>query len=72
MARACRDLGLDTMVGNMIGTSLAMAPAILVGQLCRVVDLDGPLFLSGDRSTPVEYSDGLIISHRELWGACHN
>jgi L-Ala-D/L-Glu epimerase len=68
MARACGDLGIDTMVGNMIGTSLAMAPAILVGQLCNVVDLDGPLFLKGDRSTLVEYCDGLITSPRDLWG----
>jgi L-Ala-D/L-Glu epimerase len=69
MAQVCRDFGLDTMVGNMIGTSLAMAPAILVGQLCSVVDLDGPLFLKADRSTPVEYSDGMIISRRDLWGS---
>lgn len=32
------------MVGNMIGTSLAMAPAFVVGQLCEGVDLDGPIF----------------------------
>jgi L-Ala-D/L-Glu epimerase len=44
MARAARALGLDTMVGNMLGTSLAMAPGFLVGQLCNVVDLDGPVF----------------------------
>lgn len=45
MARRAHELGLDTMVGNMIGTSLAMAPAFLIGQLCKVVDLDGPIFL---------------------------
>jgi L-alanine-DL-glutamate epimerase-like enolase superfamily enzyme len=69
MARACRELGLDTMVGNMLGTSLAMAPAILVGQLCGVVDLDGPLFLKRDRLSPVEYCDGLIVSRQDLWGS---
>jgi hypothetical protein len=50
----------DTMVGNKIGTSLAMAPAFLVGQLCSVVDLDGPLFLRSDRTHPVHYDGGLL------------
>lgn len=49
MARAARELGLDVMVGNMIGTCVAMAPAFLVGQLCSVVDLDGPTSLMADR-----------------------
>jgi L-alanine-DL-glutamate epimerase-like enolase superfamily enzyme len=44
MAHAARELGLDCMVGNMMGSSLAMAPAFLVGQLCKVVDLDGRSF----------------------------
>ena len=38
------------MVGNMIGTSLAMAPAFVLGQHCDVVDLDGPIFLVRDRT----------------------
>jgi L-alanine-DL-glutamate epimerase-like enolase superfamily enzyme len=50
MARKARRLGLDVMVGNMVGTSLAMAPSCLVRQLCKVVDLDGPVFLSTDRA----------------------
>jgi L-alanine-DL-glutamate epimerase-like enolase superfamily enzyme len=69
MAREARRLGLDVMVGNMLGTSLAMAPAFLVGQLCNVVDLDGPVFLSRDRSVPVRYESGLISSPEALWGA---
>jgi L-Ala-D/L-Glu epimerase / N-acetyl-D-glutamate racemase len=60
MATAARQLGLETMVGNMTGTSLAMAPAFLVGQLCSVVDLDGPVFLKTDRGNPVRYIDGFI------------
>jgi L-Ala-D/L-Glu epimerase len=68
MARAARDLGLDTMVGNMLGTSLAMAPAFLVGQLCKVVDLDGPVFLRSDRATPVDYTDGYVTCPDGLWG----
>jgi L-Ala-D/L-Glu epimerase len=69
MARAARKLGLDLMVGNMLGTSLAMAPAYLLGQLCKVVDLDGPIFLKADRERPVRYSDGFIACPDELWGS---
>src|SRR5258708_3353051 len=55
-ARLAHASGLETMIGNMIGTSLAMAPAFLVGQLCSVVDLDGPIFLTADRAIPASYS----------------
>jgi L-Ala-D/L-Glu epimerase len=56
------------MVGNMIGTSLAMAPAVLVGQRCKVVDLDGPLFLQADRPHAALYTDGVIVVPEQLWG----
>jgi L-alanine-DL-glutamate epimerase-like enolase superfamily enzyme len=68
IASAARRLGLGLMVGNMIGTSLAMAPAFIVGQLCDVVDLDGPTFLAQDRSPSVEYDDGKIWCPDEVWG----
>jgi L-alanine-DL-glutamate epimerase-like enolase superfamily enzyme len=68
MARRARQLGLDVMVGNMMGTSLAMAPAFVLGQVCDVVDLDGPLFLGADRDDPVQYSDGEIVSPKAIWG----
>jgi L-alanine-DL-glutamate epimerase-like enolase superfamily enzyme len=68
MARAARGVGLDAMVGNMIGTSLAMAPACVVGQLCTVGDLDGPLFLQADRNITVQYADGCISYPDALWG----
>jgi L-alanine-DL-glutamate epimerase-like enolase superfamily enzyme len=68
MAREARRLGLGVMVGNMIGTSLAMAPAFVLGQLCDVVDLDGPVFLSGDRTPSVRYSQGMISVPAALWG----
>jgi L-alanine-DL-glutamate epimerase-like enolase superfamily enzyme len=68
MARTALELGIDCMVGNMIGTSLAMAPAYLVGQLCKVVDLDGPIFLTDDRESSVRYADGYIECPEELWG----
>jgi hypothetical protein len=54
MARALREFGLEVMVGNMLGTSLAMAPAFLVGQLCKIVDLDGPVSLKADRATGID------------------
>jgi L-alanine-DL-glutamate epimerase-like enolase superfamily enzyme len=69
MARKAREVGLDCMMGNMIGTSLAMSPAYLVGQLCSVVDLDGPIFLKSDRQPGVRYSDGFITCPPELWGS---
>lgn len=68
MTRTARKLGLEVMVGNMMGTSLAMAPAFLVAQLCSVVDLDGPLFLKNDRTVTVDYTDGFITCPEALWG----
>lgn len=68
IARRARDLGLEVMVGNMMGTSLAMAPSFLVGQLCDVVDLDGPTFLARDRTPSVRYGSGHIECPDGLWG----
>jgi hypothetical protein len=57
------------MVGNMMGTSLAMAPGFVVAQLCRFVDLDGALFLKKDRANPMSYRHGVVsLPRRELWG----
>ena len=56
IADEARRLGLGVMVGNMVGTSLAMAPAFIVGQHCDVVDLDGPTFLRDDRTPVVRIS----------------
>jgi len=69
MAREARERGLDVMVGNMSGTSLAMAPSFAVGQLCSIVDLDGPLLLAKDRATTVTYRDGQIDCPPAVWGA---
>jgi hypothetical protein len=55
------------MVGNMMGTSLAMAPAFLAAQLCDIVDPHGPLFLQTDRAEAVQYQDGLITAGTS-WG----
>lgn len=69
MARRARDIGLGVMVGNMVGTSLAMAPGYVLGQLCDVVDLDGPIFLSRDRTPAATYADGQIRCGEEVWGS---
>ncbi|HLK23619.1 MAG TPA: dipeptide epimerase [Caulobacteraceae bacterium] len=68
MAHEARRRGLKVMVGNMSGTSLAMAPSFVVGQLCDVVDLDGPLLLARDRDPPVRYEDGYIHCDAAVWG----
>lgn len=68
LAQRAHALGLEAMVGNMLGTSLAMAPAWLVGQYCSIVDLDGPIFLAADPSPSVRYEGGSIRCPDELWG----
>lgn len=69
MAHEARRLGLKVMVGNMVGTSWAMAPAFVIGQLCDVVDLDGPIFLARDRTPGMTYVDGKAWSGDDVWGA---
>jgi L-Ala-D/L-Glu epimerase len=69
MADEARRRGLGVMVGNMVGTSLAMAPAFIVGQRCDVVDLDGPTFLTQDRKPSCEYRDGTIWCSSDVWGS---
>jgi L-alanine-DL-glutamate epimerase-like enolase superfamily enzyme len=57
------------MVGCMVGSSLAMAPAVLVAQGAAIVDLDGPLLLAEDRPTPLDYdAAGVHPPRPELWG----
>lgn len=68
MARRARELGLGVMVGNMVSTSLAMAPAFILGQLCDIVDLDGPIFLAADRSPSIDYVDGNAWCGEAIWG----
>lgn len=68
IAREARKLGLGVMVGNMMGSSLSMAPSYLLGQVCDVVDLDGPTFLAQDREPGVAYRDGLIHCPTGIWG----
>ena len=64
-----RELGFGVMVGCMVGTSLAMAPAVLLAQDADYVDLDGPLLLARDREPPLAYNGSLVSPPSPaLWG----
>jgi L-alanine-DL-glutamate epimerase-like enolase superfamily enzyme len=69
LAAEAEAMGFALMVGCMISTSLAIAPAMLVAQRARVVDLDGPLLLARDRPHGMHY-DGSTLhpAERQLWG----
>ena len=57
------------MVGSMLATSLAMAPAMLLAQQARWVDLDGPLLLARDRVPGLVYAGSVVRpAPPELWG----
>jgi L-alanine-DL-glutamate epimerase-like enolase superfamily enzyme len=69
MADAARALGFDIMVGCMVGTSLSMAPAMLLTAQARFVDLDGPLLLAHDRDGGLRYEGSLVYPpDAALWG----
>lgn len=69
MVDVARRLGLKVMVGNMAGSSLAMAPSFILAQRCDFVDLDGPVFLAEDREAAVTYrEDGTIWCGEDVWG----
>jgi L-alanine-DL-glutamate epimerase-like enolase superfamily enzyme len=64
-----QELGLAVMVGCMVATSLAMAPAVLLAQLARYADLDGPLLLARDREPGLRYDGSwLYPPDPALWG----
>jgi L-alanine-DL-glutamate epimerase-like enolase superfamily enzyme len=64
-----RAAGFGIMVGCMVGSSLAMAPAVLVAQGAEIVDLDGPLLLAEDRAVPLVFdASGVHPSEPALWG----
>jgi L-alanine-DL-glutamate epimerase-like enolase superfamily enzyme len=69
LKRAALKQGYQIMVGCMVGSSLAMAPAVLVAQDAAVTDLDGPLLLAEDRTHGLKYDqDGVHPPVKELWG----
>jgi L-alanine-DL-glutamate epimerase-like enolase superfamily enzyme len=69
MADAAQALGFEIMVGCMVATSLAMAPAMLLTPQARFVDLDGPLLLAGDRDDGLRYDGSTVYPpDAALWG----
>lgn len=69
MQREAKRLGLGLMVGNMCGTSLAMAPGFLIAQACTFTDLDGPLLQRLDRDAPIRFEHGVMsVPSPALWG----
>jgi L-Ala-D/L-Glu epimerase len=69
MADAAQALGFEIMIGCMVATSLAMAPAMLLAQQARFVDLDGPLLLARDRDAGLRYDGSLVYPpDAALWG----
>lgn len=69
LAQAAKELNFRIMVGCMLSTSLAMAPAMLVAQFAHVIDLDGPLLLARDRNPGITFDGSLMYpAEPELWG----
>lgn len=68
LTRQVRALGLDVMVGCMVATSLAMAPALLLADGARFVDLDGPLLLARDRQPGLAYNGDSVEFSTDVWG----
>ncbi len=69
MTLEARALGFEIMAGCMVATSLSMAPATIVAQQARVVDLDGPLLLAKDRDGGLHYNGSTVYPpEAKLWG----
>jgi L-alanine-DL-glutamate epimerase-like enolase superfamily enzyme len=69
MKEEAQRLGFSIMIGCMVGTSLAMAPAVLLAQDADFVDLDGPLLLARDREPGLNYAGSLVFPpEASLWG----
>jgi len=69
LAEAATKAGLQLMTGCMVGTSLAMAPAMIIGAKSRIVDLDGPIWMAKDREHGLTFDNGVMgLPDRALWG----
>ena len=69
LQQAARQQGLKVMIGSMVATSLAVAPAMLLARTADWIDLDGPLLLARDREPPLHIENGRIsLPERVLWG----
>ena len=69
LAEQALSMGFELMVGNMLGSSLAMAPSFVIAQKCRYVDIDGPLLQSEDCDHAMHYEHGVVqVFTPQLWG----
>jgi L-alanine-DL-glutamate epimerase-like enolase superfamily enzyme len=69
LTQAAREAGFAIMAGCMVGTSLAMAPALIVAQGAKFVDLDGPLLLAKDREPGLRYEGSVVYpAEAKVWG----
>jgi len=69
LAEQALEMGFDLMVGNMLGSSLGMAPAFVIAQKCKVVDIDGPLLQKEDCDHAMHYENGNVsVFDPALWG----
>lgn len=68
LLKEAQEMGFEVMIGCMIGTSLAMAPALLLAQQARWVDIDGPLLLSEDRTPALNYRESVVEPTQGVWG----
>ena len=69
LAREAKARGYELMVGCMAGTSLSMAPAFVIAQMCRFVDIDGPLLMARDRAPGLVFENGRVEPpDPALWG----
>lgn len=67
LADSAQAKGFGLMIGCMVGTSLAMAPGLVLAPRAKFVDLDGPLLLARDRENPLKY-EGSIVHPSQTWG----
>ena len=69
LAEQALSMGFELMVGNMLGSSLAMAPSFVIAQKCRYVDIDGPLLQTEDCAHAMKYKSGRVsVFASDLWG----
>jgi L-alanine-DL-glutamate epimerase-like enolase superfamily enzyme len=69
LAEKAKAIGFELMVGNMLGSSLAMAPSFVIAQQCRYVDIDGPLLQAEDCDNAMHYAHGQVdVFTPALWG----
>lgn len=67
--RKAKEMGFEIMAGCMVGSSLAMAPMVVLESFANYIDLDGPLLLDDDFAPPLKYKGGKVFPpSKDLWG----